>query len=76
MDYSQELSEALKAAEKAGLFLHRSEQLLPAVELKADLSPVSEIDRTSESMIRDHLLSCFQVSSPHRQQSLRPEMKS
>jgi histidinol-phosphatase len=59
MFYSQELSEALKAAEKAGLFLHRSEQLLPAVELKADLSPVSEIDRTSESMIRDHLLSCF-----------------
>jgi histidinol-phosphatase len=59
MDYSQELSEALKAAKKAGLFLRKSELLLPAVELKADRSPVSEIDRTSESMIRDHLLSCF-----------------
>jgi len=59
MDYSQELSEALKAAENAGLFLRKSEQHLPTVELKADQSPVSEIDRTSESMIRDHLLSCF-----------------
>jgi histidinol-phosphatase len=59
MDYSRELSGALKAAEKAGLFLQRSATTLPHIEIKADGSPVTEIDRMSESIIRDSLLSDF-----------------
>jgi histidinol phosphatase-like enzyme (inositol monophosphatase family) len=61
MDYSRELSEALKAAEKAGRYIRKSEQQLPAIEAKADRSPVTEIDRTSESIIRDHLLAFFKT---------------
>ncbi|MBN1127723.1 MAG: hypothetical protein JXA71_01975 [Chitinispirillaceae bacterium] len=59
MHYAKELSIALETAEKSGLFLRQAQSTLPAVETKADRSPVTEIDRTSESIIRDSLLSTF-----------------
>ncbi|MBN2037919.1 MAG: inositol monophosphatase [Chitinispirillaceae bacterium] len=59
MDYSSELSCALETAKTAGRFVLSSQTSLPGIEVKADLSPVTAIDRKSETIIREGLLSAF-----------------
>jgi histidinol-phosphatase len=59
MNYAAELSLALETAKKAGQYLQQAQHSLPAVETKADRSPVTEIDRVSESIIQNSLLSAY-----------------
>jgi fructose-1,6-bisphosphatase/inositol monophosphatase family enzyme len=59
MDYASELSCALETAKTVGSFLLSSQTSLPGIEAKADLSPVTVIDRKSETIIREGLLSQF-----------------
>lgn len=59
MAYDQELALALKAAEEAGAVQLDFERNLPAVSFKDDRSPVTEVDRRCESLIRDRLMSVF-----------------
>jgi len=59
MNYDRELAIALKAAKEAGAVQRTFEKKLPPVELKADLSPVTDVDRQCEALIRGNLLSEF-----------------
>lgn len=59
MPYDRELATALKAAEEAGAVQRAYEKKLPPVELKKDASPVTDVDRTCEALIRDRLSSAF-----------------
>jgi histidinol phosphatase-like enzyme (inositol monophosphatase family) len=59
MPYDKELAIALKAAEEAGALQQAREHKLPAAELKEDSSPVTEVDRACEAMIRERLSSIF-----------------
>ena len=59
MKYKQELAEALKIAEEAGTIQRSYEQRLPVAEKKEDFSPVTEVDRACEGLIRCRLLSLF-----------------
>jgi histidinol phosphatase-like enzyme (inositol monophosphatase family) len=59
MNYTKELTLALKTAEEAGAIQLDFARNLPAIELKDDHSPVTEVDRKCESLIRDRLLSAF-----------------
>lgn len=59
MTYNQELSLVLKTAQEAGAIQRQFEQNLPTIEFKDDLSPVTNVDRECESLIRDRLLSAF-----------------
>jgi histidinol-phosphatase len=57
--YKQELTLALKVAEEAGEVQRKYEHDLPAIEIKGDRSPVTDVDRECESLIRDRLISAF-----------------
>lgn len=59
MAYTQELALALKTAEEAGAIQLDFERNLPAIELKSDRSPVTEVDRKCESLIQGRLMAAF-----------------
>ena len=59
MAYARELAQALKAAQEAGAIQQSFQQRLPAIELKPDASPVTEVDRSCERVIRSMLLAEF-----------------
>lgn len=59
MAYTDELSLAIKTAREAGSIQLKYQCRVLNVEIKQDKSPVTEVDRECERLIRDELLSAF-----------------
>jgi histidinol-phosphatase len=59
MTYTAELKQALEAAKLAGTIQLEKRHLLNHIERKLDRSPVTEIDKECENLIKTHLLSHF-----------------
>ncbi|MGA2508264.1 MAG: inositol monophosphatase [Chitinispirillaceae bacterium] len=59
MGYDRELTVALRAAKEAGAVQLARAKKLPRVELKADASPVTDVDRKCEALIRRRLVTAF-----------------
>lgn len=59
MNYKSEISAALDIAKNAGDLQLQFQHKLKTIELKEDRSPVTEIDKQCEAMIRDQLLKIF-----------------
>ena len=59
MSYSKELDIARKAALKAGEIHRASRSAIKNIVLKDDLSPVTEVDKKCEALIREMLLKNF-----------------
>ena len=59
MSYKRELATAIAAADQAGILQHTFVHNHLAAELKDDRSPVTEVDRKCEILIRETLLSKF-----------------
>lgn len=59
MNYAIELSTSINLAEKAGKLQQNTRVRDIAYDRKEDLSPVTEVDRACEALIRDTLLSIF-----------------
>lgn len=59
MDYQNELQEALAIVKKVGIYQLESQANIKNINLKEDRSPVTEIDKKSEDMIKKALLSKF-----------------
>ncbi|MBD3393302.1 MAG: histidinol phosphatase [Chitinivibrionales bacterium] len=57
--FEQELQQARAAAQRAGALQEERRERLDAVEHKQDDSPVTEVDRACEALIRDALLAAF-----------------
>ena len=55
MTYHEELKQALEAAKIAGAIQLNKRHLLTQIEKKSDHSPVTEIDRQCEELIKKHL---------------------
>jgi histidinol phosphatase-like enzyme (inositol monophosphatase family) len=76
MPYTSELAIALKAAKEAGAVQRAYEKKPFGIELKADLSPVTEVDRACETLIRRGLLSEFPGDGFYGEESPRLPGKS
>ena len=63
MIYTAELKVALEAAKLAGSIQLEKQHLLNQIEKKLDRSPVTEIDKECENLIKDHLLAHFPTDS-------------
>lgn len=59
MNYSTELSTALKAAESASAIQLKGREKMLQIEKKSDRSPVTQIDKECENLIRDTILKMF-----------------
>ena len=59
MNYSSELAQAIRAAQKAGNLQREFLSKNKIIEKKSDRSPVTQIDKESEEIIRDTLLGAF-----------------
>lgn len=59
MAYTDELGVAVKAAQEAGGIQLENQHKVLNIELKQDRSPVTEVDRECEQLIRNELLSAF-----------------
>jgi histidinol phosphatase-like enzyme (inositol monophosphatase family) len=59
MTYSNELHTAIEIAQKAGEIQLRNQSKLTNIEIKEDLSPVTEVDKKCEDLIKKTLLSAF-----------------
>lgn len=59
MAYTDELSLAIKTAREAGSIQLKYQYRVLNVEIKQDRSPVTEVDKECEQLIRDKLLSAF-----------------
>lgn len=59
MNYDNELKKALEAAKLAGNVQLNSRNLLSTIERKTDRSPVTQIDKKCEALIKELLLSHF-----------------
>jgi histidinol-phosphatase len=76
MGYERELAVALKVAKEAGAVQRAHEKKLHHIELKSDLSPVTEVDRACETLIRRRLLSKFPGDGFYGEESPRTPGKS
>ena len=74
--YTRELAIALKAAKEAGTVQFARAKKVLRVELKADASPVTEVDRKCENLIRRGLLSVFPRDGFYGEESSRITGKS
>lgn len=59
MSYEKELKIALECAREAGLIHLKYQNCIEDIQIKADNSPVTNVDNQSEKLIRDKLLSNF-----------------
>ena len=59
MAYEKELTVARDVVQKAGEIQVANQSKLKEIELKSDMSPVTEIDRQCEQLICDTLLAAF-----------------
>ncbi len=59
MAYEKELAVARDVVQKAGEIQLTNQSKLRDIELKSDMSPVTEVDRQCEQLIRDALLGAF-----------------
>ncbi len=59
MSYSNELKVAIEIAQKAGEIQLNNQSKLSNIEIKADLSPVTEVDKKCEDLIKETLLTAF-----------------
>lgn len=59
MNYQKELDAAITIAKEVGTFQIQGQKNIKNIDLKEDKSPVTEIDKKSEEMIKKHLLSIF-----------------
>ena len=63
MNYAAELKVAIEAAKLAGSVQLEKRHLLNHIEKKLDRSPVTEIDKECENLIKGHLLAHFPTDS-------------
>lgn len=59
MNYNSELYAALDISVKAGKKQLEFQYKIPSIEIKSDNSPVTEVDKYCENLVRDHLLKTF-----------------
>jgi histidinol-phosphatase len=59
MSYTLEVSTAINCAHAAGVLQQKALQRRPVIDIKADSSPVTDVDTACEELIRNQLLNIF-----------------
>ena len=59
LSYKNELDAAIALAHKAGTIQLKNQRKISTVEIKPDYSPVTDVDKQCENLIRNELLSAF-----------------